>query len=60
MWLETSLFMTLEDMNPGGMTEYSARFIQCWPYLAMIPGILLGMVINYTLADRWVFRSAPA
>ncbi|GHA40539.1 GtrA family protein [Photobacterium aphoticum] len=60
MWLETSLFMTLGDMNPGSMTEYSARFIQCWPYLAMIPGILLGMVINYTLADRWVFRSAPA
>lgn len=26
-----------------------------WPYLAMVPGVLLGMVVNFLLADRWVF-----
>ncbi|PSU13197.1 GtrA family protein [Photobacterium gaetbulicola] len=27
-----------------------------WPYLAMVPGILLGMGVNFILSDRWVFR----
>ncbi|MGF1734601.1 GtrA family protein [Photobacterium satsumensis] len=31
-----------------------------WPYLAMIPGILLGMVVNFTLSERWVFRLVAA
>ncbi|PSU36479.1 GtrA family protein [Photobacterium lutimaris] len=31
-----------------------------WPYIAMIPGILLGMVVNFTLSKRWVFRVSTA
>lgn len=27
-----------------------------WPYVAMIPGILLGMVANFILASCWVFQ----
>lgn len=29
-----------------------------WPFISMIPGVLLGMLTNYLLADRWVFHSA--
>ena len=29
-----------------------------WPLAAMIPGILLGMVANFSLATRWVYRPA--
>ena len=29
-----------------------------WPYVAMVPGILLGMGVNFILSDRWVFRLA--
>lgn len=31
-----------------------------WAFFAMIPGVLLGMLTNYLLADRWVFRTASA
>ncbi|WP_028865896.1 GtrA family protein [Psychromonas aquimarina] len=31
-----------------------------WPLAAMLPGVLLGMLTNYLLADRWVFRAAAA
>ncbi|WP_019616761.1 GtrA family protein [Psychromonas ossibalaenae] len=31
-----------------------------WPVAAMVPGVLLGMLTNYLLADRWVFRAAAA
>ncbi len=31
-----------------------------WPYIAMIPGILLGMAVNFTLSSRWVFRQVEA
>lgn len=30
-------------------------FISSIPYLLMIPGILLGMIINFNFADKWVF-----
>ena len=29
-----------------------------WPFAAMIPGILLGMVANFTLSACWVFQPA--
>ena len=29
-----------------------------WPYLAMIPGILIGMILNYVLSRFWVFSPA--
>lgn len=28
------------------------------PYLLMIPGIAVGMFVNYWLADRWVFANS--
>lgn len=31
-----------------------------WSVVAMVPGVLLGLITNYLLADRWVFRSAVA
>jgi len=31
-------------------------FASSLPYLLMIPGILFGMAINFTLADKWVFK----
>jgi len=31
-----------------------------WSVVAMVPGVLLGMLTNYLLADRWVFRLAVA
>ncbi|MGF1687920.1 GtrA family protein [Photobacterium japonica] len=42
------------------MATESSLWMMCWPYVGMVPGILLGMVINFTLADRWVFRTARA
>lgn len=30
-------------------------FISSIPYLLMTPGILLGMIINFNFADKWVF-----
>ena len=63
-------WLLMEWVEPGNMilssavfnsaVQDSTIFVRYWPYLAMIPGILLGMVINFTLADRWVFRSASA
>ncbi|WP_369921911.1 GtrA family protein [Marinomonas polaris] len=29
-----------------------------WPYLAMIPGILIGMMLNYVFSRYWVFSPA--
>ena len=31
-----------------------------WPFAAMVPGVLLGLLSNYMFSDRWVFRSAVA
>lgn len=28
-----------------------------WPFIAMVPGVLLGMLSNYLLAERWVFKA---
>ncbi|MBJ7537521.1 GtrA family protein [Marinomonas transparens] len=35
---------------------------QIWPYLAIIPGILVGMGINYVFSRYWVFsqKKTPA
>ncbi|QUX92234.1 GtrA family protein [Marinomonas sp. A3A] len=29
-----------------------------WPYLAMIPGILIGMMLNYVFSRFWIFSPA--
>ncbi|RBP84335.1 GtrA family protein [Marinomonas rhizomae] len=29
-----------------------------WPYIAMVPGILIGMMINYVFSRFWVFSPA--
>lgn len=31
-----------------------------WPFVAMLPGILLGMLSNYLFARGWVFKPALA
>jgi len=37
--------------------ESAEHLIQVlWPFVAMVPGILLGMLTNYRLADSWVFK----
>ncbi|MBM6550422.1 GtrA family protein [Marinomonas ostreistagni] len=38
--------------QPSGLAE------QAWyPYLAMMPGVLAGMLINFALAKWWVFKA---
>ncbi|ETI61290.1 GtrA family protein [Marinomonas profundimaris] len=32
-------------------------FSLLWPYLAMIPGVLVGMILNYVFSRFWVFTS---
>ena len=29
-----------------------------WPYLAMIPGVLIGMMLNYAFSRFWIFTPA--
>lgn len=41
----------IEDMTGQNLALF-------WPYVAMIPGILLGMLTNFILSERWVFRLA--
>ncbi|RNF51977.1 GtrA family protein [Marinomonas hwangdonensis] len=36
----------------------NATLILLWPYLAMIPGILIGMMLNYFFSRFWVFSAA--
>lgn len=36
----------------------NATLILLWPYLAMIPGIFIGMMLNYVFSRFWVFSSA--
>ncbi|BDX03135.1 hypothetical protein MACH16_18830 [Marinomonas pontica] len=31
---------------------------QLWPYMAMVPGVLIGMILNYLLSRFWVFSPA--
>ncbi|GAA5216469.1 GtrA family protein [Corallincola platygyrae] len=41
------------------LPEYFVPFTESlWLCLAMIPGVLAGMLVNYQLADRWVFARA--
>jgi putative flippase GtrA len=28
-----------------------------WPYLAMVPGVLAGMMLNYIFSRFWIFSS---
>ena len=38
--------------------EFGQLGLISWPYIAMIPGILLGMLVNFSLSQRWVFTKA--
>ncbi|MFI8620101.1 GtrA family protein [Marinomonas sp. NPDC078689] len=31
-----------------------------WPYVAMVPGIVLGLFLNYAFSRFWVFNRKPA
>ncbi|MGF1759501.1 GtrA family protein [Photobacterium sagamiensis] len=49
--------------STGKAESYQAETIiriaaSAWPFIAMVPGILLGMLTNFMLAERWVFRPA--
>ena len=33
----------------------NATLILLWPYLAMIPGVAIGMMLNYVFSRFWVF-----
>ncbi|MGJ8646704.1 MAG: GtrA family protein [Marinomonas colpomeniae] len=45
------LLLTLQPLVPNPTISL------LWPYLAMIPGVLIGMIANYLLARFWVFSS---
>ncbi|WP_245959185.1 GtrA family protein [Marinomonas pollencensis] len=38
----------------------ASEFVLLWPYLAMIPGILIGLLFNYSLSRSWVFANPKA
>lgn len=40
--------------TPIAFSEQSL-FITAWPYIAMIPGILVGFIVNYVFSRFWVF-----
>lgn len=46
------------DLERTASSLLSVDLSAWWPYGAMIPGILLGMVVNFILSSRWVFRLA--
>jgi len=47
-----SAFLIESDANPNLVSLNT----MAWPFVAMVPGVLLGMLSNYLLAERWVFR----
>lgn len=42
------------DLSVFGIHHNTLAMI--WPFVAMVPGVLLGLLSNYLLAERWVFR----
>jgi len=38
-------------------TIHHPMFMTLWPYLAMVPGVLLGMLLNYGFSRFWIFSS---
>lgn len=46
-------YLILMSQPPANMT-----LALLWPYLAMVPGILIGMVLNYVFSRFWVFSPA--
>jgi len=59
------LLMQIVDINLFGtfLAQYSLLQLDhliemVWPFVAMVPGVLLGLLCNYLLAERWVFKEA--
>ena len=46
-------YLILMSQPPANMT-----LALLWPYLAMVPGILVGLVLNYAFSRFWVFSPA--
>jgi putative flippase GtrA len=46
-------YLILMSQPPANMT-----LALLWPYLAMAPGILVGLVLNYAFSRFWVFSPA--
>ncbi|WP_111636784.1 GtrA family protein [Marinomonas shanghaiensis] len=36
-------------------TTPNATLILLWPYLAMVPGVAMGMMLNYAFSRFWIF-----
>ncbi len=54
-------WMLLEWFEPTMIENITGQNVALfWPYVAMIPGILLGMLTNFILSELWVFRLAEA
>jgi len=47
------IYLLLIHVQPS--SQYQGLTI-LWPYFAMIPGVAIGMCINYSLSRYWVFR----
>jgi len=55
-------WLLMQHVDVGLLFAESQRFsllplAPLWPFMAMLPGILLGMCSNYLLASRWAFKS---
>ncbi len=69
-WICYWLLMTTVDINQLSefyvqqYPEFNSLIINhieiIWFFSAMVAGVLLGMLTNYLLADRWVFRPVVA
>jgi len=50
-------WMLIEWVDKSWLMQLAgSKGLLIWPLVAMIPGILLGVVANFTLATRWVYR----
>ena len=55
-WAITLMMLSLPQ--PAVLERLGALTNPVWILLAMAPGVLAGMLINYRLSDRWVFARA--
>ncbi|MCW8329927.1 GtrA family protein [Photobacterium sp. SDRW27] len=53
-------WILIEWVNNEWIMQLAGSYgLLLWSLIAMIPGVLLGMLANFTLANRWVFLPAP-
>ncbi|MGF1701809.1 GtrA family protein [Photobacterium makurazakiensis] len=52
-------YLLISTINPKWISAYLSigpQWEVLWPYVAMVPGVLCGMLVNFTLSERWVFQ----